>query len=952
MHNPISGEKDSKLEDAEVESPAQTIHPHVISEFTDFNFSLLHNLCFSNPVSNVVASPLSAYALLTMVHPGCAGNTLTQIQRLLGISNNEESYESISAILARTRALSENTPHTLTMKNSIWLDGSTSLQPDFQTLSEKYFEGIFTSLNASDNVAQEQILHFLQDLSDGSFPDISELIPDQGMVLVNDIRFENAWSDNIESIPIQAQAFYSEAEKHSPVATMKIRGAATFSDDEVQVASIPCKDDDLAVLLIMPKHTQSLAQTPELISSENFKRWTENVENMGQDICMPGFSWSTTLSLKDHLASLGMPLAFFPIADMPAIASSKMHIGNLIHHIKIEVTSRAMATSTMDIQAMDAAVDMGMQINQPFYVFVYNPANQLIYLSCKITQPVLTSFHNDASITEDVDPVLTPELAEQPAAINLNEFDSHISESTDIHEQNGDKSPEQDSTPEVGELTNLGTDPSHPTPEAETTEAVLSKVQEESSEAEIDPGFEPINTPTPDMDPFPVTSDVMPATDEGAAEPPTKRQVETGVVTHAVDEPISTLPETTISTSIEPDEEQVTFFLHLILKEAIKKDAEYLHFFQSGPEPIIFLRDQGKLDCMAQPSADIFPRVIHRLIELGGISATTNEPSETGIISFTLPDQEVAYFEITVLTRSSSPYVILKVLKDKIEIQASLKGYGLTGEQVHTFKQFLQNQHGIMLFSGKNGTGKNTLAYECVEELISTGRSAAAIHNHVDRGMQHPEAPRYVTDRFNSMCTYLSTLQNLDYDAIYASSLIAREEFELLLESGAYFNKFMLATLPASYGLNTLSRLLNMGIAPWLISSNNMLIHSQMLLRRICKECKHPVVIPAQVLIDAGMNTANAQTGKIYHGRGCSACNHSGYNGMLPVGETFILPESAKEMVEHGVNAAEIGVELARSGVSSTRNNALDAMSSGETTLEQVLLHTAADFPVRTKQFI
>jgi len=152
----------------------------------------------------------------------------------------------------------------------------------------------------------------------------------------------------------------------------------------------------------------------------------------------------------------------------------------------------------------------------------------------------------------------------------------------------------------------------------------------------------------------------------------------------------------------------------------------------------------------------------------------------------------------------------------------------------------------------------------------------------------------------------------------------------------------VLSTLHTNDAPSTITRLLNMGVEPFLVTASLNAIVAQRLLRKVCQECKTPKKIPQKMLVDLGMSPEEASGVTVYEGKGCDKCN-KGYKGRIAIYEVLVMHDELKEMVLNGASAMEIKKEAIRLGMNTLRRSALNKLKEGTSSIEEVIRVTAGD---------
>ena len=150
----------------------------------------------------------------------------------------------------------------------------------------------------------------------------------------------------------------------------------------------------------------------------------------------------------------------------------------------------------------------------------------------------------------------------------------------------------------------------------------------------------------------------------------------------------------------------------------------------------------------------------------------------------------------------------------------------------------------------------------------------------------------------------------------------------------------VLSTLHTNDAPSTISRLMNMGVEPFLVATSVNLICAQRLVRRICQDCKEPLEVPQQALLDAGLTPEEAAGAVIYHGKGCAKCNKGGYKGRVGLYEVMEVSDDLRELILVGASAVELKKKALEQGMISLRRSGLMKVMLGQTTLEEVLRET------------
>ena len=284
---------------------------------------------------------------------------------------------------------------------------------------------------------------------------------------------------------------------------------------------------------------------------------------------------------------------------------------------------------------------------------------------------------------------------------------------------------------------------------------------------------------------------------------------------------------------------------------------------------------------------------------------------------------------------------VLRVL-DKSNLSASMDKLGIDAETFVRFKSAVDAPHGLILVTGPTGSGKTTTLYSALNELNSPQFNIITVEDPVE--FQLPGVNQ-VPVRKEIGLTFAGALRSIlrqDPDIIMIGEIRDSETAEIAVES-ALTGHQVLSTMHCNDAPGAISRLDDMEIAPFLISSSVILACAQRLMRRICNNCKEPVTYPEKMFTDLGLNSGDFEDGTLFRGRGCERCKNSGYSGRLAIIEAMTMTDEIRKMVIKRASAHEIGKVAVEQGMKTLRMVALEKVREGLSTLEQTLLLTSAE---------
>ena len=295
---------------------------------------------------------------------------------------------------------------------------------------------------------------------------------------------------------------------------------------------------------------------------------------------------------------------------------------------------------------------------------------------------------------------------------------------------------------------------------------------------------------------------------------------------------------------------------------------------------------------------------------------------------------------VSILPTVHGEKIVLRVL-DKSNLSASIDKLGLDPDTFQQFKSAVDAPHGLILVTGPTGSGKTTTLYSALNELNNPIYNIITVEDPVE--FQVPGINQVPTKKEIGL-TFANALRSIlrqDPDIIMIGEIRDTETAEIAIEA-ALTGHQVLSTMHCNDAAGAIARLDDMGIAPFLISSSVILSCAQRLMRRICSHCKEPVKYPPKMFQDLGLDPASFDNVTLYRGRGCDRCKNSGYAGRLAIIEAMTISDEIRKLIIGRATTREMSKVAIQQGMRTLRMVALERAKDGTSTLEQVLMLTAA----------
>src|SRR2546430_1348360 len=376
----------------------------------------------------------------------------------------------------------------------------------------------------------------------------------------------------------------------------------------------------------------------------------------------------------------------------------------------------------------------------------------------------------------------------------------------------------------------------------------------------------------------------------------------------------------------------VVKLVNLILLDAIKKGASDIHVEPYEKDFRVRYRVDGVLYEAMKPPMKLKAAIISRLKIMAELDIAERRLPQDGRIKLKLGKGREMDFRVSVCPTLFGEKVVLRLL-DKSSLQLDMTKLGFDPEPLKAFKENIDRPYGMVLVTGPTGSGKTTTLYSALSELNKTTDNISTAEDPVEFNFSGINQVQMHEDIGLNFAAALRSFLRQDPDIIMVGEIRDFETAEIGIKA-ALTGHLVLSTLHTNDAPGTVSRLLNMGIEPFLVTSAVNLILAQRLARKLCQECKKPVDVAAQALTDIGVQPDEIGSFQVFEPAGSPNCNDRGYKGRVALYEVMPMVVSLKELGINGASTAEL------------KNEAIQLRSDGRL----VPLKTPPMTPVETKQ--
>jgi type IV pilus assembly protein PilB len=389
------------------------------------------------------------------------------------------------------------------------------------------------------------------------------------------------------------------------------------------------------------------------------------------------------------------------------------------------------------------------------------------------------------------------------------------------------------------------------------------------------------------------------------------------------------------------EEAPIIKLVNLILTDAVKRGASDIHVEPYEKEYRVRFRIDGVLQNVMAPPLKLKDAITSRVKIMSKLDISEKRLPQDGriMIKYVKDGKKKELdFRVSTVPTLFGEKIVLRLL-DKENLRLDMTKLGFETESLQKFERAILKPYGMVLVTGPTGSGKTNTLYSSVARLNTSETNIMTAEDPVEfqlPGINQVQMKEQIGLNFASA---LRAFLRQDPNIILVGEIRDFETAEIGVKA-ALTGHLVLSTLHTNDAPSTISRLMNMGIEPFLVATSVNLICAQRLVRRICVNCKEPMQINTQALIDAGYSQEEANTVQVMHGRGCGTCNNSGYKGRVGLYEVMEITDELKELILVGASALELKKKALESGMITLRRSGLIKASAGQTTMEEVLRET------------
>jgi len=378
-------------------------------------------------------------------------------------------------------------------------------------------------------------------------------------------------------------------------------------------------------------------------------------------------------------------------------------------------------------------------------------------------------------------------------------------------------------------------------------------------------------------------------------------------------------------------------FVNLVLTQAIRDQASDIHFEPFESEFKIRYRIDGALYEMAPPPTNLALPIVSRIKVISNLNISERRIPQDGRIKLTIGGRPVD-LRVSTLPTQFGESVVLRVL-DRSVVQLDLENLGMPDDVSTSVQELIRRPNGIFVVTGPTGSGKTTTLYSCLRALNNIENKILTAEDPVEYDI---EGLMQIGVNMQVGLTFASALRSFlrqDPDIIMVGEIRDLETAQIAIQA-SLTGHLVLTTLHTNDAAGAVTRLLDMGVEPFLISSSLEAVLAQRLVRRICPECRTAYEPGRGLLQQLGLRPDDVGARQFFYGKGCDSCHDTGYFGRMGIFEMLGVTDALRDLVTNHAPTMVIQQKALEQGMRTLRDDGMRAIFNGATTIEEVIRYT------------
>jgi len=381
----------------------------------------------------------------------------------------------------------------------------------------------------------------------------------------------------------------------------------------------------------------------------------------------------------------------------------------------------------------------------------------------------------------------------------------------------------------------------------------------------------------------------------------------------------------------QEDDAPIIRLINAILTEAVKVEASDIHIETFERDLVVRFRVDGVLREMVKPKRALAPLLVSRIKVMARLDIAEKRVPQDGRISLKVAGKEVD-IRVSTMPSANGERIVLRLL-DKQAGRLKLNTLGMAERDFKTVTKLINRPHGIILVTGPTGSGKTTSLYAGLSEINDRSRNILTVEDPIEYNLQGIGQTQVNTKVDMTFARGLRAILRQDPDVVMIGEIRDLETAEIAVQA-SLTGHLVLSTLHTNSAVGAVTRLMDMGVEPFLISSSLIGVVAQRLVRVLCESCREPYTPDAEVCEFLQVNAKEPPT--IYHANGCKHCNYTGYRGRIGIYEVVEVDESLRHLVHKQAGEMELENQ-ARTQAPSIHLDGIQKVLQSKTTVEEVV---------------
>lgn len=388
----------------------------------------------------------------------------------------------------------------------------------------------------------------------------------------------------------------------------------------------------------------------------------------------------------------------------------------------------------------------------------------------------------------------------------------------------------------------------------------------------------------------------------------------------------------------QQDDAPIIKLINALLAEALKLKASDIHIESFESQLVVRFRIDGVLREIVRPKRELAPLLVSRIKVMSRLDIAEKRVPQDGRMSLKIGGRDLDV-RVSTLPASNGERVVMRLL-DKQAGRMGLDGLGMLPPEHQTFETLLHRPHGILLITGPTGSGKTTSLYAGLGSLDREQKNILTVEDPVEYNLEGIGQTQVNSKADMTFARGLRAILRQDPDVVMVGEIRDLETVEIAIQA-SLTGHLVLSTLHTNTAVGAVTRLMDMGVEPFLLSSSLVGVAAQRLVRVLCKDCK-TAYTPSSTERQLLQLKASSEAPLIYKANGCENCNHTGYSGRQGIYEIISVDDTLRKLIHDQAAESEL-LAHARSTSSGIRENGCQLVLAGQTCIEEILRVTQED---------